>query len=228
MTTLFLVRHGLTPMTGPLLAGRTPGVHLDERGAEQAHALSVRLAQVTLDAIVSSPLDRCLETVRPVAAGREGLDVVVDERFQECGYGEWTGRSLRDLAEEPLWRVVQAHPSAAVFPGGESLAGVQHRAVSAVRDWNARVGERGVYLVCSHGDVVKAIVADALGLHLDQFQRIAVDPASITVIRYTPLRPFLLRLNDTGRGFPGRPDEENSPGGDAPVGGGGGTPGPGI
>lgn len=160
----------------------------------------------------------------------------VDERFGEVGYGEWTGRRLEDLAKEPLWRVVQAHPSAAVFPGGESLAAMQHRAVAAVRDWNARLGEKAVYLVCSHGDVIKAIVADALGLHLDQFQRITADPASLTVIRYTPLRPFVIRMNDVGGDMRNILPAESTNGGavdqdgggditesDAAVGGGAGT-----
>jgi probable phosphoglycerate mutase len=195
MTTVLLVRHGLTAMTGPVLAGWTPGVHLDERGREQAAALATRLGSLDLDAIVSSPLERCLETARAVAGERV---VETDERFGECGYGDWTGRPLKELAEEPLWRVVQAHPSAAVFPGGEALADVQRRAVRAVREWNERLGDKAVYLVCSHGDVIKAVVADALGLHLDNFQRISADPASLTVIRYTPLRPFVIRLNDVG------------------------------
>jgi probable phosphoglycerate mutase len=229
MTTLLLARHGLTALTGPVLAGWTPGVHLSEAGRAQAEALAARLAGLELDAIVSSPLERCQETAAAVARGRE---VVTDDRFGECGYGEWTGRSLAELAKDPLWQVVQAHPSAAVFPGGESLADVQHRAVAAVREWNAKVGPGGVYLVCSHGDVIKAIVADALGLHLDQFQRINADPASLTIIRYTPLRPFLLRLNDLGGEVRGlRPPEgseqndggENPTGSDAAVGGGAGT-----
>ncbi|MCP2350902.1 histidine phosphatase family protein [Nonomuraea roseoviolacea] len=227
MTTLLLARHGLTALTGPVLAGRTPGVHLSEEGRRQAGALAGRIAGVRLDAVVSSPLERCLETATAVAEGR-GMAVKTDERFVECGYGDWTGRPLEELAKEPLWRVVQAHPSAAVFPGGEPLADVQHRAVAAVREWNARVGEKGVYLVCSHGDVIKAIVADALGLHLDQFQRITADPAALTVIRYAPLRPFLLRLNDMGElRLPEDSEEkdggENITGSDAAVGGGPGT-----
>ncbi|WP_055482083.1 histidine phosphatase family protein [Sphaerimonospora mesophila] len=232
MTTLLLVRHGLTELTGPVLAGRTPGVHLDGRGHEQADALARRLAPLELDAIVSSPLERCRETAAAIARGR-ALSVETDERFEECGYGEWTGRPLGDLAKEPLWQVVQAHPSAAVFPGGEAMAEVQSRAVRAVREWNERLGDKATYLVCSHGDVIKAIVADALGLHLDQFQRITVDPASLTVIRYTPLRPFLLRANDVG-GEVGNltprsevPEDtgggENITGSDAAVGGGAGT-----
>ena len=123
-----------------------------------------------------------------------------DERVGECRYGDWTGKPLKELEKDPLWPVVQAHPSAVRFPGsaGESMLDMQHRAVTAVRDWNARLGKDATYLVCSHGDVIKAIVADSLGLHLDQCQRIVADPCSLTVIRYTPLRPFLIRLNDAG------------------------------
>lgn len=206
-------------MTGPLLAGWTPGVHLDDRGRAQARELAARIAALPLTAIVASPLDRCQETAAAVLAGRDGLKIDTDERFGEVRYGEWTGRSLEELAKEDLWKVVQAHPSAARFPGGESLAEAQSRAVAAVRDWNARLGADATYLVCSHGDIIKAIVADALGLHLDQFQRIQADPAALTVVRYTELRPFLLRLNDRG----GPVDDllaKSGQDGDAPVGGG--------
>lgn len=230
MTTLLLVRHGRTALTGPVLAGWTPGLGLDGHGREQARDLAGRLAGTPLAAVVSSPLDRCLQTADAVAA-RTGIEKIeVDERFGEVRYGDWTGRPLKELAEEPLWRVVQAHPSAAVFPGeaGEALADAQRRAVAAVRDWNARIaadhGPDAVYLVCSHGDIIKAIVADALGLHLDQFQRIQADPASLTAIRYTELRPFLVRLNDTGGEvaslLPKPADDAPGREGDAAVGGG--------
>ncbi|MDP9867440.1 MULTISPECIES: histidine phosphatase family protein [Streptosporangium] len=231
MTTLLLARHGLTHLTGPVLAGWTPDVHLSTAGQAQAEALAARLATLELDAIVSSPLERCQETAQAIADGRVAR-VQTDERFGECRYGEWTGRPLGELAKDPLWKVVQTHPSAVTFPGGESLPAVQHRAVTAVREWNERLGPEAVYLVCSHGDVIKAIVADAMGLHLDQFQRIAADPASLTAIRYTPLRPFVLRLNDVGGDVTGlRPPEgsedgdggENLTGSDAAVGGGAGT-----
>ncbi|KAB2348929.1 histidine phosphatase family protein [Actinomadura rudentiformis] len=235
MTTLLLVRHGLTALTGPVLAGWTPDLHLDERGRTQVRDLGARIAGLPLRAVVSSPLDRCLETAEAIAAGHgDPIEKIeVDERFGEVRYGDWTGRPLEELAKEPLWRVVQAHPSAARFPGedGESLAAAQHRAVEGVRDWNERVaaehGPDAMYAVCSHGDIIKAIVADALGLHLDQFQRIQADPASLTVIRYTELRPFVVRLNDTGGGvadlIPKPAANGGSPGGgdgDAPVGGG--------
>jgi probable phosphomutase (TIGR03848 family) len=202
VTLVLLVRHGLTATTGEVLTGRTPGIPLDDRGRAQAAAVAARLAPVPLDAIISSPLDRCLQTAEAIAAAREGgpAEVITDDRVAECMYGDWTGRPLKELAKDPLWPVVQAHASAVTFPGpdGESMPDMQHRAVAAVRDWNARLGKNAAYVLCSHGDVIKAIITDSLGLHLDQCQRIQVDPCSLSVIRYTPLRPFLLRLNDTG------------------------------
>jgi probable phosphoglycerate mutase len=206
VTLVLLVRHGLTAGTGSVLTGRTPGIGLDDRGRDQAAALAARLAGVALDAIVSSPLQRCRETAGAIAAARDGHPVAVteDARFAEVAYGDWTGKPIKRLAKEPLWRVVQAHPSAVRFPGqdGESLPGVQERAVAAIRDWNSRLGPKAAYLVCSHGDVIKSILADSLGMHLDTFQRIQVDPCSVSVIRYTPLRPFVIRMNDTGPGWP--------------------------
>lgn len=202
MTLVLLVRHGLTAGTGTVLTGRTPGIPLDDRGRAQAAALAGRLASVPLDAIVTSPLERCRQTADAIAAGRNGhpLAVQEDDQLAEVRYGDWTGKPLKRLAKDPLWRVVQAHPSAVRFPGedAESMPDVQHRAVRAVREWNARLGADAVYLVCSHGDVIKAVIADSLGLHLDLSQRLQVDPCSLTVIRYTPLRPFLIRMNDTG------------------------------
>ena len=202
MTTVLLVRHGLTATTGHVLTGWTPGIPLDDRGQAQAVALAARLAPLPLDAIVSSPLERCQQTAAAIAATRDGQQVITEDRVGECHYGDWTGQPLKKLAREQLWRVVQAHPSAVTFPGpdGESMPDMQHRAVAAVRDWNARLGKDATYLICSHGDVIKAIVADSLGLHLDQCQRIQADPCSLTVIRYTPLRPFLVRMNDRGGG----------------------------
>jgi probable phosphoglycerate mutase len=144
----------------------------------------------------------------------------------ECKYGDWTGKPLKELAKDPLWPVVQAHPSAVTFPGpqGESMLDMQHRAVSAIREWNARLGKDATYLVCSHGDVIKAIIADSLGLHLDQCQRIIADPCSLSVIRYTTLRPFLLRLNDTGGGVDDLlPRQEPADGGSGETGEGGST-----
>jgi len=230
---VLIVRHGLTAATGAALTGRTPGISLDDRGQAQSAAVAARLADVKLDAIVSSPLDRCYQTAEAIACAQQQTVVPVqtDERFIEVGYGDWTGKQLRKLAREPLWRVVQAYPSAVTFPGedGEALADMQRRAISGIRDWNAKLGQKATYLICSHGDVIKAVLADSLGLHLDMYQRINIDPCSLSVIRFTPLRPFVERLNDTGGSVATliRSDKKTAgtaalPPGDAPVGGGAG------
>ena len=232
MTLVLVVRHGLTAATGTALSGRTPGIPLDDRGRAQAAAVAERLAQVRLDAIISSPLERCAQTAAAIAARQSpAAEVTTEDRLIEVGYGDWTGQPLRKLSREPLWRVVQAHPSAVRFPGpdGESLPDIQRRAVGAVRDWNARLGPEAVYLICSHADVIKAILADSLGLHLDLYQRIQVDPCSLSVIRYTPLRPFVERMNDTGGSVKALTRSDKTTAGtsalrpgDAPVGGGAG------
>jgi len=202
MSTLLLVRHGLTAQTGPVLTGRTPGVHLDERGQKQAAAVAERIALLPVAAIVTSPLERCTDTAGFIrdaqqAAGRRP-EWHVDERIIECGYGSWTGRPIKELTKDPVWKIVQTQPSAARFPDGEAMTDVSARAVAAIRDWDARLGPDAIWVACSHGDVIKAILADALGLHLDQFQRIVVDPCSVSVVRYTDTRPYVLRSNDVG------------------------------
>lgn len=231
MSTLLLVRHGLTALTGPTLAGRTPDVHLDERGLAQVTRLAGRLAALPVAAVVTSPLERCRETAEAITAAQRDAgrtpDAAVDDRLAECDYGSWTGKTLKELAKDPVWRTVQTQPSAARFPDGESLAEVSARAIAAARDWDQRLGADAIWVACSHGDVIKAILADALGLHLDQFQRIVVDPASVSVVRYTATRPYVLRANDVGGDLaafapPARKSRRRPASDDAAVGGGAG------
>jgi probable phosphomutase (TIGR03848 family) len=201
MATVILLRHGRTSANASgTLAGRTPGVHLDDLGQGQAARAGDRLAVVPLAELVSSPLERCRETARAVATRQPARPRVrADKALTECDYGEWQGRKLRDLARLALWRTVQTNPSAATFPGGESLLHMQSRAVDAVRRRDAALtaahGADSVWLAVSHGDVIKSVLADALGMHLDLFQRLQVDPASMSVIRYTDTRPYVLASN---------------------------------
>lgn len=236
MPTVLLVRHGRsTANTAGVLAGRSEGVALDDKGRGQAEALAARMAPLPVAAIVSSPIQRCLETAGalrsvdgPRGRFRSRPEIATDDRLSEVDYGEWTNRALRDLAKEPLWRVVQGQPSAATFPGGESLRAMQARAVDAVREHDDRVkalaGESAVWVAVSHGDVIKALLADALGVHLDGFQRIVVDPCSVSVVRYGPARPFVVRMNDTGADLAplAPPSRRRRPRADATVGGGAG------
>ncbi|GAA3612665.1 histidine phosphatase family protein [Kineosporia mesophila] len=236
MPTVLLVRHGRTAANASgILAGWTPGVALDETGQAQATTLASRLENIPVRLAVSSPLQRCQETASTLlgSPGRPGL--LTDDRLGECRYGDWTGRPLKELVKEKLWPVVQAHPSAVTFPGpeGESMPTMQHRAVAAIREYDARVaaefGDHAVWMAVSHGDVIKAILADALGMHLDQFQRLVVDPCSVSVIRFTPLRPFAVRINDSGTDLASlvpvppadpAPDDDAMSSSDAVVGGG--------
>jgi probable phosphomutase (TIGR03848 family) len=228
MSTVLLVRHGLTEMTGPVLAGRTPGVHLDDRGQRQAAALGERVAALRLAAVVTSPLERCIETAEAIRAAQQGApDWHVEERLIECGYGNWTGRPIKELTKDPLWKLVQGQPSAVRFPGGEGLADMATRAVAAIRYWDERLGDAAVWVACTHGDIIKAVLADALGLHLDQYQRIVPDPGSVSVIRYTKTRPYVIRVNDTGGDLgvlaPPKRRRRTRAGDDATVGGGSGS-----
>jgi len=204
VATVLLVRHARSAANqSGVLAGRTPGVLLDEVGVQQANATADRVAAVPIVAVVSSPLERCQQSAEAILAARPAdLELQIDDRLTECGYGDWTGLELKKLAKDPLWRAVQAHPSGVTFPGGESMRDMQARALAAMRDWDKRVTEeRGgdaIWVAVSHGDVIKSILADALGTHLDNFQRIVVDPASVSVVSYTPLRPFVVRYNEHG------------------------------
>ncbi|MCX6401046.1 MAG: MSMEG_4193 family putative phosphomutase [Propionibacteriales bacterium] len=205
MATLLLVRHGRTTANASgILAGRTPGVLLDDRGTEQVAVAGSRIAAVPIVRLVTSPQERCRQTAAAVAAAQKSAKHPVtratsERGLAECDYGDWQGQAIKVLLKDPLWRTVQQQPSAVTFPGGESMVAMQHRAVAAVRRIDAAVteahGAGAVWVAVSHGDIIKSLLADALGMHLDLFQRINVDPASVSVIRYAPDRPYVLATN---------------------------------
>ena len=226
MATVLLVRHGRTTANASgLLAGRTAGVRLDEVGRAQAARTAERLSAVPLVGVVSSPLERCRQTARAILERQTGSPATpIEKAITECDYGEWQGRLLKDLATEPLWSVVQTQPSAAVFPGGESLGGMQARSVGAVRRldaaFEAEHGAGAVWVAVSHGDIIKSILADALGMHLDLFQRINVGPASVSIVRYGASRPEVTATNTDSGDLSWL--RAAAPVADAPVGGGSG------
>jgi 2,3-bisphosphoglycerate-dependent phosphoglycerate mutase len=203
MTTVVLIRHGRTSAnTSGVLAGRSPGVELDEVGRRQVADLGLRLSEVPLTAVVSSPLRRCRQTASAVAMAHGApVEVQPERALTECGYGDWTGRKLAELVKEKLWSTVQTQPSAVRFPNGEAMSEMAARATTAIRAWDTRLttehGPHAVWAAVSHGDVIKAILADALGMHLDAFQRILVDPASVSIVRYTDSRPYVITTNST-------------------------------
>lgn len=226
MATVILVRHGRsTANTAGVLAGRADGVSLDEVGREQAALAGERLAAVPLVGVVSSPLERCLQTAQFIIDRQPQAPFApMDSGLVECDYGQWQGKTLKELATEELWKVVQSQPSAAAFPGGESLAAMQARAVAAIRRRDAAFesehGPGAVWAAVSHGDIIKSILADALGTHLDMFQRLNVGPASVSIVHYGPHRPSVYAINTEAGDLSWL--AKAAPAGDAPVGGGSG------
>jgi probable phosphomutase (TIGR03848 family) len=226
-TFVIFVRHGATPTTGQVLPGRAPGLHLADTGKAQAEAVAERLAawasagaaavpaepagrgagrsprrapggpkRPTVSAVYASPMERTRETAAPIAR-QLGLKVKTERGLIECDFGEWTGAALKDLSKLPEWSTVQRYPSGFQFPGGESFVGMQRRMIETVNAICRR--HRGETVVAvSHADPIKAIVADAVGTHLDLFQRIVISPCSVTAISYGPGGPSVLAVNSTG------------------------------
>ncbi|KQY21221.1 histidine phosphatase [Cellulomonas sp. Root485] len=201
MATVLLVRHGRsTANVAGVLSGRAPGVDLDDVGRRQAARTAERIGVLPLVAVISSPLERCRQTAE-IIAKHPGVQLEPD--LTECDYGQWQGRALKELAQEPLWSVVQTRPSEAVFPGGESMAAMQARSVAAIRRHDAALeaehGDGAVWVAVTHGDIIKSVLADALGMHLDLFQRITVNPGSVSIVRYGTSRPEVVATNtDSG------------------------------
>jgi probable phosphomutase (TIGR03848 family) len=195
-THLVLVRHAVTAQTGPLLSGRAPGIDLSDDGRAQAEALGERMASLPVDVVYASPIERTTQTAEAVAK-HHGLEVQRLDGVLEADYGEWTGQKLADLAKTDLWKVVQRAPSRAVFPGGEGLAAMQGRMVTALEA--VVVDHPGqLVVVVSHADPIKAAIAHYTGVHLDLFQRILVSPASVTAFAFTAHGVAMLKCNDTG------------------------------
>jgi probable phosphomutase (TIGR03848 family) len=223
-TLVLFVRHGTTPTTGQVLPGRAKGLHLAEAGRDQAATVAGRLAEWTgaglgvptppkgagrgpgrsnkapkrpaVTAVYASPLERTKETATPIARAL-GLPVTAERGLLECDFGAWTGAALKDLAKLPEWTTVQRYPSGFTFPDGESFVAMQRRMIETVANLCSR--HRGETIVAvSHADPIKAVVADALGTHLDMFQRIVISPCSVTAITYGGTGPTVLAVNSTG------------------------------
>ncbi|WP_456788320.1 histidine phosphatase family protein [Cellulomonas sp. P5_C5] len=224
MATVLLVRHGRsTANVAGILSGRTAGVDLDDVGRSQAARAAERIAVVPLVAVVSSPLARCRQTARSIAEPH-ALTTLIEPGITECDYGQWQGRPLRELAKDPLWSVVQTQPSEVTFPGGESMAAMQDRSVAAIRRHDAAIeaehGAGAAWVAVTHGDIVKSVLADALGMHLDLFQRISVNPGSVSIVRYGSARPEVVATNTDAGDLSWL--RAAGPAGDAQVGGGAG------
>lgn len=213
MTQILLIRHGINDMVGQKkLAGWLPDVHLNEEGRAQAEAVAERLHGVPISTIYSSPLERTVETAEPLAR-LKGLAVQIREGLGEVRYGDWTGQPLEELSKHELWRVVQMYPSGMRFPGGDSMREMQARIVNEL-EMIAADHPREIVAVVSHADLIKAALAHYLGVHFDLFQRISVDPGSVSVLHLTRFGPRIIRINDSGP-LKLEPEKEERPQSDA-------------
>ncbi len=196
MTTFLLIRHATNDMVGKALAGWTPNVHLNAEGQAQAQRLAEHLAKAPIKAIYSSPLERAVETAQPIAQ-QLGLEIQILAGVGEIQFGEWTGRTIKELADTPIWANIQRFPSGTRIPGGETLREMQNRVVDALEALRQQ-HPNDLVAVFAHADVVKAMIAHYLGVHLDLFQRIIISPASVTIVTVNDSGPHVLCVNHTG------------------------------
>lgn len=195
-TRILLIRHGTTPTTGRLLPGRAPGLHLADRGREEAASVAERLAGLAIDALYTSPLERSVETAA-LAEARTGLRARHEPGLLECDFGDWTGAELAELAKLPEWATVQREPSAFRFPGGESFIELRDRMHETLE--RIRSAHAGGLVVCfSHADPIRVYLSDALGMPLDAMQRVSVSTCSVSAIAYRDgADPVVLTVNST-------------------------------
>ena len=199
---LVLIRHAHSEANAAgILSGRLPNVHLSEKGVEQSEHLAVRLGNFPVATLRISPMERCFETISPwinsiVLPNNPRFEPIIDQELTEVDYGTWSGKKLAVLSKNKLWKIVQEAPSRMYFPNGEGIAQMQSRAMTSVHE-AVSTKAKGAAVIVSHGDVIKSIVASALGMHLDEFQRIVIDPASISILDFSTTKPRVLLLNDS-------------------------------
>jgi probable phosphomutase (TIGR03848 family) len=199
---LVLIRHAHSESNAAgILSGRIPNVHLSSKGVKQSEQLSQRLGSFPVAQMRISPMERCFETVSPwindfILVTNPKFEPIIDPMLNEVDYGDWSGKRLATLSRKNEWKTVQESPSRMYFPSGEGIAEMQSRAMKSVHEV-ASLSASKVAVFVSHGDVIKSIVASALGMHLDEFQRIIIDPASVSVIEYNSVKPRILLVNDT-------------------------------
>ena len=199
---LVLIRHAHSEANAAgILSGRLPNVHLSEKGLAQSEQLALRLGKFPVSSLRISPMERCFETISPwmhsvLLPSNPKFEPVIDHELTEVDYGSWSGKKLSVLSKNKLWHTVQEAPSRMYFPAGEGIAQMQARAMKSVHAAVAARG-KGVAVIVSHGDVIKSILASSLGMHLDEFQRIVIDPASISILDFSTTKPRTLLVNDS-------------------------------
>jgi len=199
---LVLIRHAHSEANAAgVLSGQLPNIHLSEKGLQQSQDLAIRLGDFPVSNLRISPMERCFETIAPwinstVLPRNRNFKPIIDEEITEVDYGSWSGKKLSILSKNKMWKTVQDSPSRMYFPKGEGIAHMQARAMKAVHKAVAQKS-KGAAVIVSHGDVIKSIVASSLGMHLDEFQRIIIDPASISILDFSTNKPRILLLNDS-------------------------------
>ena len=199
---LVLIRHAHSEANAAgILSGRLPNVHLSEKGLKQSEDLALRLGNFQVSNLRISPMERCFETIAPwinsiLLPNYPKFSPIIDQELTEVDYGSWSGKKLVVLSKNRLWKTVQESPSRMYFPNGEGIAQMQSRAMKSVHQ-AISTKSTGSAVIVSHGDVIKSIVASALGMHLDEFQRIVIDPASVSILDYSIIKPRVLLLNDS-------------------------------
>jgi len=183
MANLLLIRHGENDYVKKgRLAGRIPGVHLNQTGQSQSLRLAEILAKVPVKAIYSSPLERTLETAEPIANSL-GLPIIQLAGLLEMDYGEWQDQPLKLLRKQKLWKLIQESPSRVRFPGGESFLEAQSRICQEIEQIVAVHAKNDLVICVSHADPIKLVICQYLGMPLDSFQRIFVAPGSMTMLQ---------------------------------------------
>lgn len=206
MASVILVRHSRsTANTAGVLAGQAPGISLDETGFTQAQGLTARIGDVLISRVISSPLQRCIETISPWHEKYGKTEIEIDNNFIESDYGSWTGEKLSELAKEPLWKSVQKSPSTVTFPEGESFQAMFKRVSIGLDSIIDKLAENDNVIVVSHGDIIKLAIAKILGLPIDNFQKLVIDPASISIVKVEnsedkehSRRTALISMNESG------------------------------
>ena len=197
---IVLLRHAhSTANNSGVLSGQLPGISLSKEGKRQAEGLINRIGPTSFDSIRVSPMQRCEETIRPWIESQNARDIsryLIDDGLIEVDYGKWSGRKLSSLSRDPLWKVIQSSPSKVKFPEGERISSMQKRALVSIHQAFSE-SKNGSHLFVSHGDVIKAIVAGLLGLKLDQFQSLVIDPSSLTILDFDGEKSRLVVFNDT-------------------------------
>ena len=203
MASIILVRHSRsTANTAGVLAGQAPGISLDEVGQTQAQGLITRIGDVAISRTISSPLQRCIETISPWHQSHGKSAIEIDNNFIESNYGSWTGQNLSDLAKEPLWKEVQKQPSKVTFPNGESFQEMFSRVSEGLDKVIENLGDEDNVIIVSHGDIIKLAIAKVLDLPIDNFQKLVIDPASISIVKVEKdgdlIRTALISMNESG------------------------------